>query len=119
MDKIIETLEEFKYIEIEKDSLPYSFTYDYEGHIFEFEIKYNEEYDSFTIDLYILDNAEKKVIILGEKIMLNQMLFMNISYLNIDLPKLIPYDFSGNSKRCGYDEIDSIYLVVMDYDPLG
>lgn len=109
-----ETLEDVYYIEIEKDNIPYSFTYDYLEHIFEFEILYNEEYDYFTIDLYLLDGLNKVSVVLGEKLMLNQMLFLDKSYLNIDLPRLIPYDFSDNSKRFGYDEIDNIYLVVVE-----
>lgn len=69
--------------------------------------------DFFTADLYLLEGINKIPIVIGEKIMLNQMLFKTKAYLNINLPKLIPYDFSENSKRAGFDEIDNIYLVVV------
>lgn len=107
------TLEEIEYLKIEKENIPYCFTYDYGKHIFEFEISYNEVNDFFTADLYLLDGINKIPIVIGEKIMLNQMLFKTKAYLNINLPKLIPYDFSENSKRAGFDEIDNIYLVVV------
>lgn len=107
------TLEKTEYLKIEKENIPYSFTYDYKGNIFEFVIRYNELNDFFTADLYLQEADYKKPIVVGEKIMLSQVLFKNLSYLNLDLPRLIPYDFSENSKRAGYDEMDSIYLVVV------
>ena len=69
MDKIgdinIETLEEIEYIEIDKNQVPYSFSFDHRGNIFEIDIRYNDEYDYFTADLYILKDSEKVTLILG------------------------------------------------------
>ena len=115
-DKNIATLNEVEYIEIDKELIPYSFTYDYEGNIFEIEIRYNAEFDYFTADLYILKDSEKITLILGEKLMLSQLMFMSITYLNIKLPAFIPYDFSEKSKKIGWDEIKNISLVVIKDD---
>ena len=111
-------LEEIQYIEIEKSLIPYSFTYDYKGKIFEMEIRYNAEYDFFTIDLYVVENEMRTALILGEKIMYAQMLFSSIYYKNVDTPPLLPWDFSGNSIRVGHNEIDNVYLVVMEDEAL-
>ena len=111
-------LEDIQYIEIDKSLIPYSFTYDHKGKIFEMEIRYNSEYDFFTLDLYLLENEERSILILGEKIMYGQMLFSSIYYKNIETPPLIPWDFSNNSNRVGWDEIDNVYLVVMADDSM-
>ena len=111
-------LEEVEYLQIEKDNIPYSFTYDYKGNIFEFYVRYNDEHDYFTIDLYSLDNDEKRALVLGEKIMLGQILFDNIAYTNIDLPMFMPYDFTNTIDKMGFDEIDNIYLVVVEDDTI-
>ncbi|MGP1567989.1 MAG: phage baseplate plug family protein [Peptoanaerobacter stomatis] len=110
----IASLEDIEYIKIEKELIPYKFTYDYKGNIFELEVNYNNEYDFFTLDLYIFENDDKTLLISGEKVVLSEMLFISISYLNIDIPSFIPYDFSNNYKKVGYDEIDDIYLVVVN-----
>ncbi len=112
-------LKDIQYIEIEKDSIPYSFTFDYNGKIFEFDIRFNAEYDFFTIDLYLLEDENRITLILGEKIMYGQMLFQSIYYKNIDTPSLLVWDFSGNSVRVGYEDIDNVCLVVMRNEALG
>lgn len=109
-------LAEINYIKIEKDLVPYSFTYDYEGNIFEMVVNYNDEFDFFTIDLYLMNNEEKILLISCEKIILCQMLFLSIAYLNIAIPSFIPYDFSNSHEKAGFNEIDSIYLVVVEDD---
>ena len=109
----IDTLEEIEYVEIDKTQIPYSFTHDYMGNIFEIEIRYNDEYDYFTADLHILKDSEKTTLILGEKIMLSQLMFISVAYLNIAIPLFIPYDFSETVERIGWDEIDDIVLAVI------
>lgn len=115
IDKLTnETLEEFKCIDIDKDLIPYSFTYDHNRKIFYMEVFYNSKYDYFTIDLYLMENEKKIPLIFGEKIMIGQMLFQSIAYRNIDIPMIIPWDFSMKSKRAGFDEMNSIYLALID-----
>lgn len=109
----IETLEEIEYIEIDKNQVPYSFSFDHRGNIFEIDIRYNDEYDYFTADLYILKDSEKVTLILGEKIMLSQLMFVSVAYLNIAIPLFIPYDFSETVERVGWDEMDDIVLAVV------
>lgn len=112
------SLQEVNTIDIDRALIPYRFTTDYKGKIFEMEIRYNAEYDFFTVDLSIVEDEERTILMLGEKMMLGQMLFAGIYYKNIQTPPLLPWDFSGTSKRMGWEELDNIYLVVMDNETL-
>lgn len=77
-------------------------------------MRYNENGDFFTADLYRLKDGVREVIVLGEKLMLDQMLFEKLRFLNIDLPELFPHDFSGNTRRIGWDDIGKIDLAVTE-----
>lgn len=98
-----------EYIEIDKESIPYSFEIDLAGEIFDFEINYNESFDFFTVDLY----KNGKTLVLGEKIVLNMPLFQN--RVSIDLPKvqIIPKDRAGVAKRITYSNLnETVFLFV-------
>lgn len=113
MDKRFETAE-FKYIIIQKENLPYRFTLDYKTNIFEIEFRYNSLYDYFSADLYRIEDDKPIPLMYGEKLMLDKLLFSHIRYKNIGIPPLTPHDFSGNSRRFCWDEVDNIYLVLED-----
>ena len=69
-----------------------------------------EEIEYIEIDL---KDSEKVTLILGEKIMLSQLMFVSVAYLNIAIPLFIPYDFSETVERIGWDEMDDIVLAVI------
>lgn len=108
---IIKTYETAQVLTVDKDLVPYNFTYDYKGRIFEIELNYNGVSDYFSASLYLLDGEEKLPLVLSEKIMINQPLFIRKTYLNIDIPVFMPCDFADVSKRAGYE--DNFYLAVM------
>lgn len=112
-------LETASYLSIDKEQIPYRFTYDHLGKIFEIEFRYNAQGDFFTADLTLLQNEFKNILVQGEKIMLGQMLFQNIFYEHIDTPPLLPWDFSERATRAGWEEMDHIVLVVMNDDALA
>ena len=105
---------EINSIAITKELIPYRFSLDIEleeKKDIEFLVKYNAEYDFFTIDLYV----DSKLLSAGEKLMLGQVLFQDVDIPNF--PIIIPWDFSGISTRVGWDDLgENVILVVIDDD---
>lgn len=100
---------------IDKDSIPYSFELELNLKIYTFVVKYNEEGDYFTIDLY----EDDKPIIFGEKIVLGRPLFLPIMYKNA--PIILPLDFSYSEKRVNFENLGEnikLYFVGDDNDLL-
>lgn len=98
-----------------KEKLPYEITYDHHGSLFAIAFFYNQEYDFFTVDLYRLENGEKKVIVFGEKMMLNQVLFESQIELNLDIPAIAPLSFYESIERIRWDNMGKeVELVVIE-----
>jgi hypothetical protein len=98
-----------EYIDIDKESIPYSFEMELSEEVFEFEVNYNESFDFFTVDLF--KNGEP--LVLGEKLVLNKPLFEN--RVSIDLPKvrMIPKDRAGATKRITFSNLnETVFLFV-------
>lgn len=100
-------VKEMRYIEIDKEEIPYKFEINLADETFEFGINYNELGDFFTVDLY----KNTKPIILGQKIMYKKELFDGI--LEDDLPRvlILPYDTTEQAERVGYDELENDVLL--------
>lgn len=97
----------YRYIEIDKNAIPYRFEIELAGEIFEFEVNYNESYDFFTVDLY----KNGKQLIFGEKLILNRQLFSDS--VNTELPKvkIVPRDRANVAKRITFDNMnESVFL---------
>lgn len=102
-----------EYIEIYKDEIPYSFEIELGGEVFEFEVNYNEKHDFFTVDLF----KNGLALVIGEKIMLNRVLFRNL--VDVDLPKvnIIPKDRAGEASRITYENFnETVFLYIGDED---
>lgn len=100
-----------EYIEIDKESIPYSFEIELGEEVFEIEVNYNESGDFFTVDLFKNGYA----LVLGEKLILNTPLFNN--KVSIELPKvtLIPIDRAGLSSRITWENMnETVFLYVGD-----
>ncbi len=98
------------YIEIDKESIPYSFETDLLGEVFEFEVNYNETFDFFTIDLF----KNGTPLVLGEKVILNRPLFNEL--VNIDLPKvqIIPKDRANMTSRISFENMnETVFLYIV------
>lgn len=91
-----------KYIEIDKDMIPYRFDITLEGETYTFEVNYNALKDFFTIDL--LKNDE--IIVLGEKLVYGKPLFMTARHKDIPKPIIIPYDVSENTERITFENMN-------------
>lgn len=97
-------------IEIDKDSIPYTFDIDIVGEVFGFEVNYNNRFDFFTVDLY----KDDELIIAGEKIVYGKELFSTINDERLPKAVIIPIDPSGFEEiRVGWDQLGvSVFLEV-------
>lgn len=97
------------YIEIDKEAIPYSFEMQLDNVTWDFEVRYNAEYNFFTIDL----SRMGELIVAGEKLVYGKPLFENVQ--NKPTIPVIPFDESGNAKRVGWEELEnSVFLYLMD-----
>src|SRR5690625_1441149 len=92
-------------LSINKEQIPYQFEYEYNDHLFTFEIHYNADYDFFTVDLYKND----ELIVYGEKLVYGQQLFKSLN--DSTLTKLIPLDESENTDKITYDNFQKIVFL--------
>lgn len=97
------------YIEIDKDAIPYSFEMQLGNVTWEFEVRYNTDFDFFTIDLL----RAGELIVAGEKLVYGKALFENVQ-TKPSIP-IMPFDESGNAKRVGWAELEnSVFLYLLD-----
>lgn len=107
---------QYKYLEIEKDKIPYIFEISLDGKTYEMEINYITEGDYFTVDL-IKDN---KVLVEGEKILYRKPLFTSILYKDIPDLAIIPYDLRERETRITYSNFyESVFLYIIEGDEDG
>ena len=97
------------YIEIDKEAIPYRFEIELGGELFEMEIKYNQRFDFFTVDLY----RDDELLLAGQKIVYGQPLFPDYDNRFPKVP-IIPMDESGTPiDRITYDNFgESVLLLV-------
>ena len=69
-----------EYIDIEKNSIPYTFEIVLAGETFQFTVNYNSFGDFFTVDLY----KNNELVRMGEKIVYGLPLFENYEYLGAE-----------------------------------
>lgn len=102
-----------RYIEIDKETIPYKFDMALAGDTYTFYVNYNTQGDFFTIDLYKND----KVIVLGEKIVYGRQLFSSYQYKNIPKVPIIPLDLAGNTERITFDNMNKdVFLFLIEGD---
>lgn len=100
-----------KYIELDKNLMPYSFEIELDGNIFRMEVNYNARFDFFTLDLYYEDEA----LILGEKLQMNEQVFEVIDYIDVVPENLIPADLTYLNTRITWDNLgEQVFLYVGD-----
>lgn len=103
-----------EYIPISKELCPYKFDIILNGNLYTFKINYNATGDFFTADL----NLGDKVLVQGEKILLDQILFRQLyedNSLNLDedFPTdiLMAQSYNGNVPKLGYKQLESNCLL--------
>lgn len=100
-----------EYIPIEKENIPYRFEIELGAEIFEFEIRHNDTYDFFTIDLY-KDGAP---LVYGEKVVYGVPLFLDVRDLDFPVVEIVPIDRAGLETRVTYENMnETVFLVVMN-----
>lgn len=101
----------FEYIEIEKENIPYRFEIELGAETFEFEIRYNDEGDLFTIDLFKGGEA----LVYGEKIVYGIPLFNDYYEEGFPAPTIIPLDESGNESTVTFENLnETVFLMVVN-----
>jgi hypothetical protein len=99
----------FEYIPIEKENIPYRFEIELEAELFEMEIRYNDTYDFFTVDLY----REGLPLVYSEKIVYGVPLFSNVRDIHFPIAEIIPMDHAGLETQVTYENFqETVFLVV-------
>ena len=99
------------FIEIAKEQIPYQFELRIKDEIFQFEVFYNSVGDYFTLNLY----KDHNLVLYGEKLVYNVVLFDNFKHLEIPKMKVKPYDTTGNSERITFENLnEDVFLYVLD-----
>ena len=100
-----------KYININKNQVPYVFEINLKNETFQFEVFYNTVGDFFTINLF----KNHLPIIQGEKVVYNVPLFEQFSHLGVPEVKILPFDTTKNSNRINYENMsEDVFLYVLD-----
>ena len=100
-----------KFINIDKNQIPYEFEIVLDNNTFQFELNYNSLGDFFTVTLF----KDHVRIIDSYKVVYNVPLFENLGYL--DIPKIIikPLDTTGDTQAANYDSLnEDVFLYVLD-----
>lgn len=97
------------YLEIEKESIPYTFETVLMGETYQFTVNYNSAGDFFTIDIY----KNSTPLRYGEKIVYGQPLFINHGYIGSPRMLIMPLDTTGKAKRVSYENLsEDVFLYV-------
>ncbi|WP_238188925.1 phage baseplate plug protein [Paenibacillus sp. L3-i20] len=100
-----------RYIEIEKNLVPYRFDMGIDNELFTFEIHYNSEYDFFTVDLEL----DGEVLVVGEKMVYGVQLFGDVLDNRFPKTPIIPYDESKKSQDVNWNTLsDSVFLFLYE-----
>lgn len=96
-------------IPIDKERIPYTFSIQIYEKTRTFTVRYNSDYDYFTLDMLDSDGP----VVEGEKIMLHQELFSSLA--TGGLPRgLFVTDLSDEAERCGWDELsETVFIYVL------
>ena len=100
-----------KYIDIDKNLIPYEFEISLANELFKMKVNYNEEYDYFTLDL----SKDDISIINGEKLVYGRPLFL----ASLDKPKvdILPFDVTGTIERITFENLnEEVFLFLVGDD---
>ncbi len=98
-----------QYIPINKEQIPYQFELRLGAELFSFVIKYNDDYDFFTIDLL----KDGEVLVYGERIVYDVPLFTDVEDFRFPIKLVTPTDVSKQESRVTYENLgETVFLVV-------
>ncbi|MBG9783590.1 phage baseplate plug family protein [Shouchella lehensis] len=100
------------YVPIDVEELPEQFEFDMENDMYVLQINYNETADFFTVDLYTRNMLP---LVIGEKMILNQPLWNDLSVEGLPALSLIPLDESGSAQRVSKNNLmKTVFLYIDD-----
>lgn len=100
-----------KYINIDKNQIPYEFEIVLDNNTFQFELNYNSVGDFFTVSL----KKDHIKIIDNYKVVYNVELFENLKHLEVPKVVIKPFDTTGNAGKADYDNLnEDVFLYVLD-----
>lgn len=96
-------------IEINKELVPYTFQLDN----YTFTVRYNQDYDFFTMDLA----DEDKALAVGDKIVYGRSIFAHLRHLGIPTIPVVPLEIADNETRVTWDNLgEKVFLYLGDTD---
>ena len=100
-----------KFINIDKNQIPYEFEIVLDDATFQFELNYNSVGDFFTVSL----KKDHIKIIDNYKVVYNVELFENLKYLGVPRVIIKPFDTTGDSNNISYENLnEDVFLYVLD-----
>lgn len=100
------------YIPIDKEAIPYQFDIEIAGESFTFDLRYNERFDFFTVDLY----KDGELVVYGEKVVYGRALFSTYPD-DSKIPKypIVPLDEAGKEDKVTYANLgETVFLFIGD-----
>ncbi|MFD2867473.1 phage baseplate plug protein [Kurthia populi] len=101
-----------EYIEIDKDLIPYEFIIELDNDEYKLDVRYNETYDFFTVDLY----KDEQLIVAGEKLVYGQALFAS-TYDPRTHPAqtIVPLDLSNHESTVTWATLnETVFLILQN-----
>jgi hypothetical protein len=98
------------YVPIQKEQTPYRFEIVLGAETFEIEVRYNADFDFFTIDLY----KDGEALVYGEKLVYGVPLFTDVLDQRYPVLQIVPKDDAGLEERVGYSNLgETVFLQVV------
>lgn len=99
-------------IDINKNLIPYTFDIELDD-IYIFTIRYNKEYDFFTVDLSLAD----EILVVGEKLVYGRPLFAHLRHLKVPSIPIVPVEIADNEQRVTFNNLgEKVFLYLGDID---
>lgn len=99
------------HLPILKDQVPYSFEIVIEAEVFEFEVRYNADFDFFTLDAL----KDGELLVNGEKLVYGVPIFVDVFDDRFPVLQFVPLDESGQESKITFDNIENtVYMQVVE-----
>ena len=99
------------YVPIQKNMAPYRFEILLGAEPFEIEVRYNADFDFFTLDIY----KDGEALVYGEKLVYGVPLFTDVFDQRFPVLQLVPKDDAGLETRVGYSNLgETVFLQVVE-----
>ncbi|UHR03256.1 hypothetical protein LV469_02910 [Peptoniphilus sp. GNH] len=100
-----------KFINIDKNQIPYEFEIVLDNSTFQLELNYNSVGDFFTVSV----KKDHVKIVDSYKVVYNVELFENLKYLGVPKVVIKPFDTTGIANKVDYDNLnEDVFLYVLD-----